>query len=178
MWYLRSRDKSGVSVRAAQCQTYTEHIKEKMFITLLSFWNNPIEDCQGLLGEVVLEVKGRIWCETCLKMFQWRCQGCHVLTQSFLCPPPFVCPLFNPWRTWSCQTPSLQSLRICWRGCCREMFPRGLAARAKGTVHPTSSISDTINNHICTIKYQVCFCSCPHYFMIRAGSLRAGHLCH
>lgn len=47
---------------------------------------------------------------------------------------PSLPPLFSH-RMWSCQTLSLQSSKICWRGCCREMYPRGSAVRAAGTSH-------------------------------------------
>ena len=47
--------------------------------------------------------------------------------------PPSLPPLFR--RMWSCQTLSLQSSKICWRGCCRETYPRGSAVRAEGTTH-------------------------------------------
>lgn len=102
---------------------------------------------------------------TCLKMFHWRWQGCHVFKWFFLYPLPFFCPLFILCRTWSCQSRSLQSSKTCWRGCCREMFPRGSAVRAKGRVHaPTSSVSHIISNHTHTNRCtgQVCIVSYLH----------------
>lgn len=104
-----------------------------------------------------------VW--TCLTMFHRRWQGCHVSKRSFLCPPPVFCPLFIPCRTWSCQSRSLPSSKTCWRGCCRETFPRDSAVRAKGIVHaPTGPLPHMINNHIHTNRctHQVCVVSCPH----------------
>lgn len=47
---------------------------------------------------------------------------------------PSFLPLCYTRRMWSCQTLSLQSSKIFWRGCCREMYPRGSAARAVGMI--------------------------------------------
>lgn len=91
---------------------------------------------------------------TCLNLFKavlltLTRLPCFFFKRSFLCLPPLFCPLFIARRTWSCRSRSLLSSKTCWRGCCREMFPRGSAVRAKGIVHaPTSSVSPIINDNV------------------------------
>lgn len=81
--------------------------------------------------------------------------------QVVLTPPSVVLFLSLFRRMWSCQTLSLRSSKISWRAFCSETFPRGWAARAKGTSVRVSGPIIHTRTHCTRQSHQ-----CPQMFQM------------